>query len=66
MLTGEFYRDTQRPVQQVPYARFPVQNVMEEVHGPSRRPRGSMYRATHGADPGIGEAVDDHFIAGED
>jgi transcriptional regulator with XRE-family HTH domain len=64
MLTGEFYRDTRRPVQQVPYARFPVQDVMERVTERLQAER-EYYRVLTAP---IREHAkfDDHFITSAD
>jgi transcriptional regulator with XRE-family HTH domain len=64
MLTGDFYRDAHRPVQRVPYARFPVQVVMEQVTDRLQAER-ERYRIL--AAPILERAkFDDSWIAGVD
>jgi len=64
MLTGEFYRDQQRPAQQVPYARFPVQDVMEQLTERLQAERQRYQQAV--AQIREHAPFDDHFITGED
>jgi transcriptional regulator with XRE-family HTH domain len=64
MLTGEFYREPRRPIGQIPYTRFPVQEVMEQLTE-RLQARQQRYEQTvaqireHGP-------FDEHFITGED
>ena len=64
MLTGEFYRDPQRPIEQVPYARFPVQDVMQRL---TERLQAELERFRLRTAPIREHApFDDRFITGED
>jgi transcriptional regulator with XRE-family HTH domain len=64
MLTGEFYRDTHRPIEQVPYARFPLQDVMERLTDRLQAERERFRWRT--APISEHAPFDDHFITGED
>jgi transcriptional regulator with XRE-family HTH domain len=64
MLTGEFYRDTERPGRQVPYARFPVQEVMAQMTDRLQAER--EYYRVRTAPIREHAKVDDHYIPGED
>jgi transcriptional regulator with XRE-family HTH domain len=64
MLTGEFYRDSHRPIEQVPYARFPVQDIMERLTDRLQAER----EYWHARIAPIREhaEIDDHYVAGVD
>ena len=64
MLTGEFYRDLQHPHERVPYARFPVQDVMERVAERFQAER--EYWQARIAPIRKHAKVDDHYITGAD
>lgn len=64
MLTGEFYRDMKRPGRRVPYAWFPVQEVMQRL---TDRLQAKLERFRWRTAPIREHApFDDHFISGED
>jgi transcriptional regulator with XRE-family HTH domain len=64
MLTGELYREPRRPIEQVPYARFPVQDVMEQVTERLQAERERFRWRT--ASIREHAPFDDPFITGED
>lgn len=64
MLNGEFYRDPHRPIEQVPYARFPVQDIMERLTDRLQAER----EYWHARIAPIREhaEIDDHYVTGVD